>query len=36
MTGRLYGDDTIFDRKRGVADSDYATSIYIGPLSGLY
>jgi D-alanyl-D-alanine carboxypeptidase/D-alanyl-D-alanine-endopeptidase (penicillin-binding protein 4) len=35
VTGRLYGDDTIFDRKRGVADSDYATSIYIGPLSGL-
>jgi serine-type D-Ala-D-Ala carboxypeptidase/endopeptidase (penicillin-binding protein 4) len=35
VTGRLYGDDTIFDRKRGVAASDYATSIYIGPLSGL-
>jgi D-alanyl-D-alanine carboxypeptidase/D-alanyl-D-alanine-endopeptidase (penicillin-binding protein 4) len=35
VTGRLYGDDTIFDRKRGVADSDYATSVYIGPLSGL-
>jgi serine-type D-Ala-D-Ala carboxypeptidase/endopeptidase (penicillin-binding protein 4) len=35
VTGRLYGDDTIFDRKRGVADSDYATSQYIGPLSGL-
>jgi serine-type D-Ala-D-Ala carboxypeptidase/endopeptidase (penicillin-binding protein 4) len=35
ITGRLYGDDTIFDRKRGVADSGYATSIYIGPLSGL-
>jgi D-alanyl-D-alanine carboxypeptidase/D-alanyl-D-alanine-endopeptidase (penicillin-binding protein 4) len=35
VTGRLYGDDTIFDRKRGVADSGYATSIYIGPLSGL-
>jgi serine-type D-Ala-D-Ala carboxypeptidase/endopeptidase (penicillin-binding protein 4) len=35
VTGRLYGDDTIFDRKRGVADSNYATSIYIGPLSGL-
>ena len=27
--------DTIFDRKRGVADSNYATSVYIGPLSGL-
>jgi len=35
ITGRLYGDDTIFDRKRGVADSGYATSSYIGPLSGL-
>jgi serine-type D-Ala-D-Ala carboxypeptidase/endopeptidase (penicillin-binding protein 4) len=35
VTGRLYGDDTIFDRKRGVLDSNYATSQYIGPLSGL-
>jgi D-alanyl-D-alanine carboxypeptidase/D-alanyl-D-alanine-endopeptidase (penicillin-binding protein 4) len=35
ITGRLYADDTIFDRLRGVADSDYATSLYIGPLSGL-
>jgi serine-type D-Ala-D-Ala carboxypeptidase/endopeptidase (penicillin-binding protein 4) len=35
ITGRLYADDTIFDRLRGVADSDYATSPYIGPLSGL-
>jgi D-alanyl-D-alanine carboxypeptidase/D-alanyl-D-alanine-endopeptidase (penicillin-binding protein 4) len=35
VTGRLFGDDTIFDRKRGVADSGYATSQYIGPLSGL-
>jgi len=35
VTGRLYGDDTIFDRKRGVADSHYATSVEIGPLSGL-
>ena len=35
ITGRLYGDDTIFDRRRGVADSGYATSSYIGPLSGL-
>jgi D-alanyl-D-alanine carboxypeptidase/D-alanyl-D-alanine-endopeptidase (penicillin-binding protein 4) len=35
VTGRLYADDTIFDRKRGVADSGYATSSYIGPLSGL-
>jgi D-alanyl-D-alanine carboxypeptidase/D-alanyl-D-alanine-endopeptidase (penicillin-binding protein 4) len=35
VTGRLYGDDSIFDRLRGVADSGYATSPYIGPLSGL-
>jgi serine-type D-Ala-D-Ala carboxypeptidase/endopeptidase (penicillin-binding protein 4) len=35
VTGRLYGDDTIFDRKRGVAASHYATSVEIGPLSGL-
>ncbi|HEX4752090.1 MAG TPA: D-alanyl-D-alanine carboxypeptidase, partial [Solirubrobacterales bacterium] len=35
VTGRLYGDDTIFDRKFGVAETDYATSEYIGPLSGL-
>ena len=35
ITGRVYGDDTIFDRRRGVADSGYATSPYVGPLSGL-
>ena len=35
VTGRLYADDDIFDRLRGVADSGYATSPYIGPLSGL-
>lgn len=35
VTGHLYGDDTVFDRLRGVADSGYATSPYIGPLSGL-
>ncbi|HEX5713427.1 MAG TPA: D-alanyl-D-alanine carboxypeptidase, partial [Solirubrobacterales bacterium] len=35
ITGRVYGDDTVFDRLRGVADSGYATSSYIGPLSGL-
>jgi serine-type D-Ala-D-Ala carboxypeptidase/endopeptidase (penicillin-binding protein 4) len=35
VTGRLYADDTIFDRLRGVADSGYTTSPYIGPLSGL-
>ncbi len=35
VTGHLYGDDSVFDRLRGVADSGYATSPYIGPLSGL-
>jgi D-alanyl-D-alanine carboxypeptidase/D-alanyl-D-alanine-endopeptidase (penicillin-binding protein 4) len=35
ITGRLYADATIFDEKRGVLDSGYATSPYIGPLSGL-
>jgi serine-type D-Ala-D-Ala carboxypeptidase/endopeptidase (penicillin-binding protein 4) len=35
VTGRLYADDAIFDRLRGVADSGYSTSPYIGPLSGL-
>ncbi|HWW67697.1 MAG TPA: D-alanyl-D-alanine carboxypeptidase/D-alanyl-D-alanine-endopeptidase [Solirubrobacterales bacterium] len=35
VTGRLYADDTIFDRLRGVAASGYSTSSEIGPLSGL-
>lgn len=35
ITGRVYADDAIFDRRRGVPDSGYATSPYIGPLSGL-
>jgi serine-type D-Ala-D-Ala carboxypeptidase/endopeptidase (penicillin-binding protein 4) len=35
VTGRLFADDTIFDRVRGVADSGFGTSPYIGPLSGL-
>jgi D-alanyl-D-alanine carboxypeptidase/D-alanyl-D-alanine-endopeptidase (penicillin-binding protein 4) len=35
VTGRVIADDTIFDRLRGVADSGYATSSWIGPLSGL-
>lgn len=35
VTGRLLGDDTVFDRLRGVADSGYSTSSWIGPLSGL-
>ncbi len=35
ITGRLYADDSVFDHLRGVADSGYATSPEIGPLSGL-
>jgi D-alanyl-D-alanine carboxypeptidase/D-alanyl-D-alanine-endopeptidase (penicillin-binding protein 4) len=35
VTGRLYADDSVFDHLRGVADSGYATSPEIGPLSGL-
>ena len=35
VTGHLYADDSLFDRLRGVADSGYATSPYIGPLSAL-
>ncbi len=35
VTGIVFADDTIFDRLRGVADSGYATSPWIGPLSGL-
>lgn len=35
VTGRLFADDTVFDRLRGVADSGYGTSPWIGPLSGL-
>jgi serine-type D-Ala-D-Ala carboxypeptidase/endopeptidase (penicillin-binding protein 4) len=35
VRGRLYADDSVFDRLRGVADSGFATSPYIGPLSGL-
>ena len=35
VSGSVVGDDSIFDRRRGVADSGYATSEYIAPLSGL-
>lgn len=35
VTGRLYFDDSVFDHKRGVYDSGYRTSRWIGPLSGL-
>lgn len=35
ITGDVLADDTIFDRVRGVPDSNGRTSPYIGPLSGL-
>lgn len=35
VTGRLLADDSVFDRLRGVPDSGFATSPWIGPLSGL-
>jgi D-alanyl-D-alanine carboxypeptidase/D-alanyl-D-alanine-endopeptidase (penicillin-binding protein 4) len=35
VTGRVYGDASVFDGLRGVADSGYGTSPWIGPLSGL-
>ena len=31
VTGRVYGDDTIFDRKRGVADSGYIVDVSVDP-----
>ena len=33
--GRVIADDSIFDRLRGVPDSNYGPSPYIAPLSGL-
>ena len=35
VTGKVFADDSVFDRVRGVADSGGNTSPYIGPLSGL-
>lgn len=35
VTGRVYGDETRFDARRGGPDSGYRTSIYVGPLSAL-
>jgi serine-type D-Ala-D-Ala carboxypeptidase/endopeptidase (penicillin-binding protein 4) len=35
VTGRVYGDESVFDSLRGGPDSGYATSIWVGPLSGL-
>jgi serine-type D-Ala-D-Ala carboxypeptidase/endopeptidase (penicillin-binding protein 4) len=35
VSGTVYGDDSIFDRLRGVPDSNYGPSPYVAPLSGL-
>lgn len=35
VTGRIYGDESRFDARRGGPDSGYGTSIYVGPLSAL-
>ena len=35
VTGRIFGDATVFDSLRGGPDSGYGTSIWVGPLSGL-
>jgi D-alanyl-D-alanine carboxypeptidase/D-alanyl-D-alanine-endopeptidase (penicillin-binding protein 4) len=35
VSGRLLADDTIFDRLRGVPDSNYGPSEWVAPLSGL-
>lgn len=35
VKGRIFADDSIFDRKRGVPDSGWGPSPYIAPLSGL-
>ena len=35
VTGRIVGDESAFDPLRGGPDSRYATSIWVGPLSGL-
>jgi len=35
VTGRVYGDASRHDARRGGPDSNFGTSIYVGPLSGL-
>jgi D-alanyl-D-alanine carboxypeptidase/D-alanyl-D-alanine-endopeptidase (penicillin-binding protein 4) len=35
VSGRIYGDESVFDKLRGGPDSGYGTSIWVGPLSGL-
>jgi serine-type D-Ala-D-Ala carboxypeptidase/endopeptidase (penicillin-binding protein 4) len=35
VTGRVYGDESLFDTLRGGPDSGYGTSPWVGPLSAL-
>jgi D-alanyl-D-alanine carboxypeptidase/D-alanyl-D-alanine-endopeptidase (penicillin-binding protein 4) len=35
VSGRVYGDESYFDSRRGGPASDFATSTYVGPLSAL-
>ncbi|HEY6775443.1 MAG TPA: D-alanyl-D-alanine carboxypeptidase/D-alanyl-D-alanine-endopeptidase [Thermoleophilaceae bacterium] len=35
VTGRIRGDESVFDPLRGGPDSGYSTSVWVGPLSGL-
>lgn len=35
VTGRIYGDESRFDARRGGPDSGFGTSIFVGPLSAL-
>jgi D-alanyl-D-alanine carboxypeptidase/D-alanyl-D-alanine-endopeptidase (penicillin-binding protein 4) len=35
VTGRVYGDETLFDGRRGGPESGYRTSPWVGPLSAL-
>ena len=35
ISGRVYGDESRFDSLRGGPESGFATSIWVGPLSGL-
>ncbi len=35
VTGRVYGDESYLDSRRGGPSSGYATSYYVGPLSAL-
>jgi serine-type D-Ala-D-Ala carboxypeptidase/endopeptidase (penicillin-binding protein 4) len=35
VTGRVYGDESVFDTLRGGPDSGYGVSVWVGPLSAL-